>query len=162
MGIFNFFNNTKPININIDGAIVTVHNKKEADFYANGMIKIATECANLVNTTKNPDVFFMRYNLLIDKLKNLSNLESFKCFNGTQPSQNLVDILQKKELTINDFINRFYDETQSQIDNLKTQQAKNKRIENFYQQLLKYNEYMLPENVKKYTTMYENLLNENN
>ena len=156
MGIFDIFR--KSIYINIDGAIIAVHNKKEALFYISGMYKIATDCANLVNTTKNPDVFFMRYNLLIDKLENMSKLESFNCFKDVQPSQNLATILNKKELTINDFIDRFYDDTQFQINNLKTNKAKEKRIENFYQKLLKYNNEMLPENIEKYTSMYENLL----
>lgn len=156
MGIFDIFR--KSIYINIDGAIIAVHNKKEALFYISGMYKIATDCANLVNTTKNPDVFFMRYNLLIDKLENMSKLESFNCFKDVQPSQNLATILNKKELTINDFIDRFYDDTLFQINNLKTNKAKEKRIENFYQKLLKYNDEMLPKNIEKYTSMYENLL----
>lgn len=156
MGIFDFFR--KPIYINIDGAIIIIHNKKEALFYISGMYKIAKDCANLVNTTKNPDVFFMRYNLLIDKLENMSKLESFNCFKDVQPSQNLATILNKKELTINDFIDRFYDDTLFQINNLKTDKAKEKRIENFYQKLLKYNDEMLPKNIEKYTLMYENLL----
>ena len=158
MGILNFFN--KQIRINIDeNTIVVVHNRKEAEFYIAGMLKIANDCANLVNTTKNPDVFFMRYNLLINKLENMAKLEPFKCFKGTLPSQNLANILNKKELTINDFIDRFYSDTLEQINKLKTERAKEKRIENFYTNLSKYNDYMLPKNVEKYISMYENLLN---
>lgn len=157
MGILNFLHN-KPIIIDIDGVSVAVHNRKEAEFYVAGMLKIANDCANLVNTTKNPDVFFMRYNLLINKLENMAKLEPFKCFNGTSPSQNLANILNKKELTINDFIDRFYNDTLAQINKFKTEKAKEKRIENFYTNLSKYNDYMLPENVEKYLSMYENLL----
>ena len=157
MGILNFFN--KQIRINIDeNTIVVVHNRKEAEFYIAGMLKIANDCANLVNTTKNPDVFFMRYNLLINKLENMAKLEPFKCFKGTLPSQNLANILNKKELTINDFIDRFYSDTLEQINKLKTERAKEKRIENFYNELSKYNDYMLPNNIEKYISMYENLL----
>ena len=158
MGILIFFN--KQIRINIDeNTIVVVHNRKEAEFYIAGMLKIANDCANLVNTTKDPDVFFMRYNLLINKLENMAKLEPFKCFKGTLPSQNLANILNKKELTINDFIDRFYSDTLEQINKLKTEKAKEKRIENFYNELSKYNDYMLPKNVEKYISMYENLLN---
>ena len=160
MGIFNFFN--KQIKINIDeNTTVIVHNKKEAEFYASNMLRIATDCANLVNTTKKPDVFFIRYYLLLDKLKNLAKLEVFKCFRGTSPSENLTNTLNKKTLTINDFIDRFYNDTLFQISKLKTEKAKEKRIENFYNELSKYNDYMLPENVEKHISMYENLLNKN-
>lgn len=160
MGILSFLNN-KSLNINInldENTIVTVHNKKEAEFYVAGMLKIANDCANLVNHTKNPDVFFMRYNLLINKLENMSKLEPFKCFSGSLPSQNLENILNKKETTINDFINRFYNDTLFQITKLKTEKTKEKRIENFYNGLSKYNDYMLPKNVEKYILLYEDLL----
>lgn len=157
MGILNFLHN-KPIIIDIDGVSVAVHNRKEAEFYVAGMLKIANDCANLVNTTKNPDVFFMRYNLLINKLENMAKLEPFKCFKGTPPSQNLANILSKKELTINDFIDRFYDDMLFQISKLKTKKAQDKRIEDFYQKLSNYNDYMLPKNIEKYLLLYEKLL----
>lgn len=157
MGIFDFFNKQVDINIG-DNTIVTVHNRKEAEFYASGMLKIANDCANLVNTTKKADVFFPRYYLLLEKLDNLAKLEKFNCFRGTSPSVNLSNTLDKKVLTINDFIDRFYNDTLFQISKLKTEKAKEKRIENFYNELSKYNDYMLPENVEKYLSMYENLL----
>lgn len=157
MGIFDFFNKQVDINMG-DNTIVTVHNRKEAEFYASGMLKIANDCANLVNTTKKADVFFPRYYLLLEKLDNLAKLEKFNCFRGTSPSVNLSNTLDKKVLTINDFIDRFYNDTLFQISKLKTEKAKEKRIENFYNELSKYNDYMLPENVEKYLSMYENLL----
>ena len=67
-----------PVNIQInENAFVTVHNKNEAYFYSSNMLRIASDCANLVNTTKNPKVFFERYNLLINKLENLEKLWLF-------------------------------------------------------------------------------------
>lgn len=154
MGIFDFFNKSKSVNIKLDEkTIVTVHNKKEAEFYSAGMLKIAFECANLVNTTKNPDVFFHRYNLLIEKMDNLSKLEVFKCFKGQLPSENLKEILNKKDLTINDFINRFYTDIANQINSLKTSKAKEKRIENFCTSLNKYKQYMSQDNLNKYNDL---------
>lgn len=158
MGFLNLFSKTVDIKIG-ENTIVTVHNKKEAEFYSSGMLKIANDCANLINTTKNPDVFFMRYYLLIDKLENLSKIEIFNCFRGSLPSKNLQEILDKKELTINDFIDRYYNDTITKINTLKTDKAKNKRVEDFYKELAKYNDYMLPANIEKYTSLYENLLN---
>lgn len=157
MGILNFFNKQVDINLG-DNIIVTVHNRKEAMFYAEQLIRVSKDCVNLVNTTKKVDVFFGRYYLLLEKLENLSKLERFKCFQGTPPSVNLSDTLNKKILTINDFIDRFYNDTLIQINKLKTEKAKEKRIKNFYDELAKYNSYMLPENIKKYNSMYENLL----
>lgn len=60
MGIFSsLFKSIEPITITLDGRnSIVVSNKKEAEFYGVGMLKIAHDCANLVNTTKNPTVFF--------------------------------------------------------------------------------------------------------
>lgn len=154
MGIFNFFNKFKSVNIKIDEqTIVTVHNKKEAEFYSAGMLKIAFDCANLVNTTKDPEVFFNRYNLLIEKMENLSKLEIFGCFKGKLPSKNLIEILNKKDLTINDFIDRFYSDTAKQINSLKTTKAKEKRIDDFCTSLNSYKQYMSQNNLDKYNDL---------
>ena len=41
MSIFDFFNKTKRVDIKIDErTIVTIHNKKEAEFYCAGMLKM--------------------------------------------------------------------------------------------------------------------------
>ena len=158
MGLFNLF--SKSVDIKIDeNYFVTVHNRKEAEFYGAGMLKILHDCANLVNTTKNPRVFFERYALLVEKLENLAKLEIFGCFKNGLPSKDLQRTLEKKEFTINDFIDRFYNETINKINTLKTDKAKDKRIENFYEELSKYNDRMLPANIEKYTNLYENLLN---
>lgn len=154
MGIFDFFSKLKSVNIKIDEhTIVTVHNKKEAEFYSAGMLKIASDCANLVNNTKNPEVFFNRYNLLVEKMENLSKLEIYGCFKGKLPSKNLAEILEKKDLTINDFIYRFYEDTMKQITSLKTTKAKEKRIENFCTSLNNYKQYMSQNNLNKYNEL---------
>lgn len=161
MSIFDFFNKTKRVDIKIDErTIVTIHNKKEAEFYGAGMLKIAFDCANLVNTTKNPDVFFNRYNLLIEKMENLSKLEIFGCFKDKLPSKNLAEILNKKDLTVDDFINRFYEDTVKQISSLKTTKAKEKRIENFCTSLDRYRQYMSQDNLDKYNDLYLQLKKE--
>ncbi len=177
MGLLNLFKNNKTATITQDGnKYFDVSNKKEAEFYANGMLKIVHDCANIINTTKNPSVFFERYNLLINttknpsvfferynllilKLENLAKLECFNLFNGTLPSQNLEDILNKKENTINDFIDRYYQHTLDKINSLKTTKAKDKKVEDFYKELSKYNDNMLSNNIQKYTSMYKVLLN---
>lgn len=148
-----------PINIQIDEhTIVTVHNKKEAEFYGENMLRIASDCANLVNTTKNPRVFFERYSLLIDKLENLSKLEKFNCFTGKLPSNNLKEILSKREFTINDFLNRYCEDVLNKIGNLKTISSKKKKVDNFFNSLKQYEVYMADNNIQTYHFLYEKML----
>lgn len=154
MGLFN-----KTVIINENNMIIKIHNKKEALFMAEQWLKIANDCANLVNSTKNIDVFFSRYILLIEELEKMSKIEIFNCFKEKQPSQNLKEVLDKREDTINDFITRFYNETIFEINSLKTVSAKNKRIENFYIKLQKYKNMMSNNHLSRIENLYLNLKN---
>lgn len=71
----------------------------------------------------------------------------------------LKKILDKKFFTINEFIDRYYQDTLNKIDKLKTQKAKDKKIQQFYDELCKYNEYMLHENITNYTMLHKELIN---
>lgn len=160
MGLFSkLFNSIEPAIINLDGKIITVSNRNEAEFYGGQLLRILNDCANLVNTTKNPKVFFERYDLLIKSLENLSRLERFNCFSGPLPSHDLQETLSKKNFTINDFIDRYYQDTINKIQNLKTQKAKDKKIEDFYQELVNYNSCMLPINIQRYNYLYNSYKN---
>ncbi len=154
MGFFN-----KTVTINENGTIINIHNKKEALFMAEQWMRIANDSANLVNSTSNVDVFFNRYSLLIEELEKLSKLEKFHCFKQQQPSTNLKEILNKKEYTINDFITRFYDKTISEINSLKTDTAKSKRIESFYKNLHKYESMLSSAHLERIETLYLDLKN---
>ena len=88
MRLIDFFNKTT--NINIDGTIIKISNKKEAEFYANQFLKHCNESTKIVNTTANPKIFFERYSILLHETKNLSNLERFLKFKGRTPSSTLV------------------------------------------------------------------------
>ena len=158
MGIFdNLFSKPEPVIINVDGLIMKIHNRKEALFQAEGFFKIAHDCAHLVNTTKNPEVFFFRYDLLIKKMTHLSQLEKFNIFSNPLPSQELNEILGKKELTINDFIDRYYDSICDKLISYKTEKAKEKKINEFYNTLIKYGNKMNDNNIKKFTELYYKL-----
>ena len=49
-------------------------------------LRIINDCGTLIETTVNPDVFFMRLNLLMEKTEHLVRLETFIKFIGEQPS----------------------------------------------------------------------------
>ena len=158
MGILsNLFKTYEPVVLECDNRTIVVHNKKEAQFYAAGFLKIANDCANLVNSTKNVDVFFSRYDLLIEKMQHLATIEKFGCFSGQLPSKNLNNILSKKDATINNFIDRYYNSIYEKISSLKTENAKIKKIDDFYNTLSKYNSKMNKENIEKYLNLYNKL-----
>jgi hypothetical protein len=132
-----------------------------ADKYAAQMatqwLKIVNDCANLVNTTKKPDVFFKRYSLLYEKLNDLIKIERYVKFTGDKPSKILYDINYRRPKTINDFILRYYNDVRNSISGLKTQNAKINKAEQFYTKLMHYSNSMGPDNIVQLTDLYEKL-----
>lgn len=109
---------------------------------AESKLKIVQDCINLVNNTKNPDVFFPRYDRLIEELTSLSKMEGRISFSRQLPSAALQDFLSRKQYTFNDFINRYYQSVEDKIIVLTTDKAKENNANNFYKNLIKYRDAM--------------------
>lgn len=100
-----------------------------ARLYIEGKLKIANDCANLVNETKAPAVFFGRFDLLVKTLEELSVLEHHTgLFQGSLPSDNLKHIFDQKDQTQKQFIDRYWRELGSKIWTLKTDKAKENKL----------------------------------
>ena len=134
------------------------YSRKELLVITDGNLKIARESANLVNTTKTPSVFFERFDLLVEKLELLSEFENKIKLKGKLPSENLKEILENKELTINEFIDRYYNELIIKLNSLKTEKSKLNNIENFKKNLEIYNDKMSEKNIKYYMNLYNNII----
>ena len=132
--------------------------RKEAVMYAPGWLKIVKDCIRLVNSTKNPKVFFERYNLLIDNMKKLAQCERYVHFSGDKPSISLVEFRNKKNLTINDFIDRYFDDTKNKIQKLTTNKAKLNNANKFYNSLQAYYPEMSADNIDNIENKYKTLL----
>lgn len=136
--------------------------QKEAEFMAPQYLKQVNESAHLVNTTKNPETFFSRYEFMIKKVKDLIEIQKYLKFKGDKPTDLLKQINDKRIHTINDFIDRFYDDTLKQINKLKTEKAKQKRIDNFYLSLSPYFSQMEKENIDKINKLNLSLKDKSN
>ena len=101
-------------------------------------LEIVQDCIKLVNTTKNPDVFFPRYEKLLEELSALSRMEGRIKFSGQLPSAALQDFASRKEYTFNDFIDRYYRSVEEKINNLTTEKAKINNSQKFYDSLVAY------------------------
>lgn len=157
MKIFNKKN--KSIFINIDNTIVTVKDKAQANLYANQLLKICYESTSIINKTKNPKIFFERYNLLIEETTSLAKLETFLKFKGTLPSIQLENLKIKKEQETNSMIARCFEDLNNKISELKTDKAKITNIQKTYDDLRNFEQEMTANNIELYTKYYENLIN---
>lgn len=123
------------------------------------VLKILKESGDLINTTKTPKVFFERYLLSISILNELISIEKKLSFKGNKPSS-LKKTLQGKEVfTVNDFLDRYYNDTLAKINAYKTVKAKQNKVYEFSNEIDKYSRYMTLESLKKFTILYEQLEN---
>lgn len=141
MGLFNLFKKKNPVNL------IALQRDLE----------ILNDCAELIESTKNPQVFFERYNLYILKLAALANAQKTKQIKVT--GENIIDKFermnteQQKIKVTNAFIDRMWADTCEKASNLKTERGKLNRIKKFKETLSDYNN-LMPEQCIKY---YENL-----
>lgn len=123
----------------------------------NRQLNILNDCAKLLETTKNPDVFFTRFKLYMDTLEWLAENEKNFNLKGELPSIKLIKMKQTFVSNINEFIDTYYESTKSHIDTLKTEKAKINNCLKFKSTLEQYNDYMHKDNVEYYTTLYDSL-----
>lgn len=169
MGIFNkIFNNFSTINItstsyngfNFNYTMPEYSSIKNKRYYTGTIqryIEILKDCEHLINTTKNPDVFFYRYLMSIAILNDLILIENKLSFKGKKPSKIKRQLQEKEVFTVNDFLDRYYTETLSKITNLKTTKAKQNKIVAFSNKIDEYSIHINNQSLAKFNTMYENL-----
>jgi len=124
------------------------------------LLKSAHRQEKIVNKTNNPISFFKSYEKLISTMKELIKLENTGIFNkGTTPTDNLKNIEENKEKTINNFINRYYEKTLNIMKYQEKKEDKLKSIENFSKNLSKYKDKMTKNNIENYEKLNDELKN---
>ncbi len=102
--------------------------KVESQRMAENQLRIVKESAELCNTTKKPEVFFSRFDLLVKGGKKLAALSKYVKFKGTPPEIALNQILEEKPEATKALIMRCLEDSEG----VKTTSARIKR----YQKLL--------------------------
>ncbi len=119
--------------------------------------RILKDCQDLINSTKNPDVFFSRYLIALAILNDLILIEKKLSFRGNKPSKVKKQLREKEVLTVNDFLDRYYEDTLSKINNYKTIKAKQNKVFSFSNKIDEYSVHMTNESLTKFTLMYGQL-----
>jgi len=86
-------------------------------------LKILKESAELCNKTKKPDVFFLRYKLLLEHGEQLIKLSKYVKFTGTSPKASQKQVIKQRSAAIRQLIDRCFEDAEL----LKTDSAKKKR-----------------------------------
>ena len=123
----------------------TKKKKAEAEMMAPQFLKIAYDCVQLVNETTTPDVFFSRYDLLINVLRKLTSLKNYIKYSGTDPGETLVEIVNNRDNYAELFVLRTIQQEIESASSLKTESGKKNRIIKLVDALEKY---PLPDSIK--------------
>lgn len=99
--------------------------------------KIEWESHQLTETTINPEVFFSRYDLMIDQLKSLTIAENVIEM-PSSPSSILESAKLNRDSATIAFIDRAYGQMSEKTETLKTERGKRNRKIKFYQSILEY------------------------
>lgn len=109
----------------------------EARRLIDGLKKSFEENISLVESTKNPDVFFERLLQTENVLKRL--IASYEVCGIQNNARNILQKFQEnKESTINDFVERYAKDIRRKIYELSTEKAKNNKAEVFKKVLLEF------------------------
>ncbi len=117
--------------------------KNSSMIQVNNDLRIIQDCVNLVNKTTDPDVYFSRYKLMLEKAEHLKLFEPYISFTGDSPSRSLEKLKTEEQQSINDFLHRVVEK----VDCLKTDSGKKNRYQKLYTDLTPYFDRMNTENI---------------
>ena len=125
-------------------------------------VRIFNDSIKLVEKTTKPDVFFMRLNLLTEKLNHLTSLEKYTTlcglsitFCGKSPTVVHNEISKNRDEIIHQFLIRYFSETFDKAEAMKTEKGRIGKYQKFYDSLQEYYCYMSNENIDYIETKYK-------
>lgn len=129
------------------------------NMYVPQMARTIDDCVELVNDSVAPDTFFFRLDFLIKKLQELVDIEELIVFNPPPPSTQLDEVIEKYELIIQQFLERYIDNCVMKINKLKTKKGKINKIEKFSIEILKYKNKFTNSHLEYIDSVMENEFN---
>lgn len=128
-----------------------------AQFQSQGRLKIIQDCVNLVNSTVNPEVFFMRYNLMLEHLEALAGLECTGIFDNSPelPSEAFLRVEAQFDNATIDFLDRSFENAKQKADALKTDTGKKNAIKRHFENMEKYIIHMSADGIEHLDKMKE-------
>ena len=124
-------------------------------YIAANNLRIMNDCNDITQSTLNPDTFFMRLNLLVEKAKHLVLLERYMSFSGASPSSAYNEIVGNYQEAIRKFLIRYFSDTFDKAEAMKTPKGRIGKYQKFYDSLQEYYCYMNDENIDYIETKYK-------
>lgn len=130
-----------------DKLIMTEKQLKETtNLMVENDIRIIQDCIRLIENTVNPETYFSRFQLMLERTSHLVKIEKYVDFSGTLPSIAVKEIEMNKDISDFEFCKRYYSQMCIKISNLKTQKGKDNRIMKYFADIEPYLPRMNDEN----------------
>lgn len=118
-------------------------------------MRIIDDSFRLVNVTTDPDVFFSRWELLIEQTMHLEMLRNFVLMPEFRPPESSATLKREKSTYIQHFLSRYFSDVYEKAETLKTESGKIGRYRKFYDSLQPYYDKMQPEHIEFIETKNE-------
>lgn len=118
-------------------------------------LRIMKDCANLIEKTTKPDVFFMRLNLLVEKANHLVALGQYITFSGASPVAIYNEAVKGYQELTYKFLIRYFSDTFDKAEVMKTEKGRIGKYQKFYDSLQEYYRYMDTRNIDYIETKYK-------
>lgn len=105
-------------------------------------LRIIGESSKIVQETNDPDVFFSRFDLIIERYEHLSSIENFLSFQGDRPSEICEKVKCHYNDCVREFIEKYFLDSYSRAVTLKTVSGRKNRIKRSFDAIAKYQDKM--------------------
>lgn len=118
-------------------------------------LRIIADSTEIAESTRNPEIFFDRMNLLLEKARHLTLLESFMKVTSTPSGLLLREVHENYQNVVREFLERYFASVFEKAEKLKTEKGKKAQFVKFYESLQPYYQYMDESNINYIERKYK-------
>lgn len=105
-------------------------------------LRIIGESSKIAQETLKPEIFFSRFDLILERYEHLISIEDYVSFNSERPSELYIQIKSSTSDTIQHFIKRYFLDAYQKARELKTPTGRQNRITKAFETLMLYQDKM--------------------
>lgn len=99
-------------------------------------LRIIGESSKIAQETLKPEIFFSRFDLILERYEHLISIEDYVSFTSERPSELYTQIKSSTSDTIQHFIKRYFLDAYQKARELKTQTGRQNRITKAFETLM--------------------------
>jgi len=117
-------------------------------------LRIIKDCIKILGETTNPETYFSRLELMEKNAYDLVIIGKYANLKGATSHEAFVEFLENKQISIKEFLIRYFTNVFDKAEKLKTDNGKLKQYQKFYDSLQPYYSVMNSNNIDYIETKY--------